>query len=98
MNSCYNAPHTFIENGFLTSIIELPQTDSEILSDLYLLCFLVTKLAVTHFIRMRTYINKFNAMITCQNEKFGARIKEHITRVGELSEKVGLSCHKFVSY
>jgi len=24
LNDCYNAPHTFLENGYLTTIIELP--------------------------------------------------------------------------
>ena len=74
-NNCYKAPSTFLENGFLTSVIDIPKSESEVFSDLYLLAFLATKLAVTLYLQQKVFINKFNALTIGQNDNFGSRIK-----------------------
>jgi hypothetical protein len=47
---------------------------------------------------MTTYLNKFNALLTTDYNKFAKRIKEHIIQMGELSKRLGPSCQSFVSY
>ena len=51
LNQCYQAPHTFEDNGYLPSIIELPVNEEELFEEHYTICYLVTQLAVVHYIR-----------------------------------------------
>lgn len=78
LTQCCNAPHSFVENGYLCTIIDLPANEYELFSDLYLLNYLLVELAAVHLLKERLYIARFNNLMSAHIDLFAKRIKEHI--------------------
>lgn len=89
LTDCFNAPYTFLENGYLTTVIELPQNQGELLEDHFLVTYLVAELAVVHLLKQKTYISKYSTLMGSQGEKFSRRVKEHIGKALEVGKKMG---------
>jgi len=96
VNYCYKTPQTLVGNGFLTSVIRLPETEQELFSDLYLLNYLVAKFAVTIFMQHKVFKGKFNLQLPNPNENLAHKIKDHILKAAELSKRLEISAQEFV--
>ena len=75
LNDCYNAPYTFLQNGYLPTVIDIPQSEQQVFSNLYVLLYLVTQLSVIHYLKHKEFIHKFNTLTTAHNDSFGTRVK-----------------------
>jgi hypothetical protein len=66
LNDCYNAPYTFFENGYLTTVIDLPNNEGEVVEDHYLVVYLLAELAVVHFLKQKAYAAKYSTLMASQ--------------------------------
>lgn len=85
-----------MENGYLSTIIELPKNEFELFSDIYLLNYLISELAVIHYLKEKLYVNKFNNLLSNHIETFGKKIKEHVDNVKVECRKTNVAMHLYI--
>jgi hypothetical protein len=93
---CTAAPHSFVENGYLCTILDLPRNDFELFSDLYLLNYLLTELAALHLLKERLYVGRFNSLMGSHADAFAKRLREHVEAVRVESRKVNVEMGQYV--
>lgn len=96
MTQCVAAPHSFVENGYLCTVSELPRNDYELYSDLYLLNYLLTELAAVHLLKERLYVGRFNSLMGTHADAFAKRIKEHVEGVRMESKRIHVDMRQYV--
>jgi hypothetical protein len=53
--------------------------------------YLIAELGTVHYLKQKAYSSSLSSIMVTQGDKFGKRLKEHITKAKELGKKISIS-------